>query len=47
MYQPYQPAISRNVWVLSGFCLLGLAISLVALQWLDADAAESILNQLG
>jgi hypothetical protein len=41
-----RPAISRDVVVLTAFCLLGLLISLAVFPRLDADTAEFILNHL-
>jgi hypothetical protein len=46
MYRPSWPAISRDLGVLTLFCLLGFTISLAVLPRLDVDEVEFILNYL-
>src|SRR6516165_30847 len=51
LYSPRQqvssPEVPSELGVVFLFCLLGLTLSMVALPWLDADAADFILNHLG
>jgi hypothetical protein len=45
--QVSSPDVLSELGVVILFCLLGLTLSMVALPWLDADAADFILNHLG
>jgi hypothetical protein len=46
LYRPSWPAISRDLGILTLFCLVGLVISLAVFPQLDPDAVEFILNNL-